>query len=199
MIYGHFTLYFKTVIYHEENLLLVEDVVCLGYVGGNGVQAWDPLNDTDVQNYAEGKIEKDIFVTYSAMSQASHARGLTTWRSITGVMPASLSASFEVNELMRYPGAVKFGEFWGFHSDARDYGQTAFQVGSDVSARRSNVICMQAAQRKYQPHTKTWSLHIRSSEHWGDKVYAGVGKVRDGTELRLEMPKTSEISSISLN
>ena len=55
MHYAHLSLYSKTVIFAKEKLILARNILCKGYVGGNGTRFFDPLDE-------EGGMWKSIIV-----------------------------------------------------------------------------------------------------------------------------------------
>lgn len=46
--YGHFTMYAKTVVLRHDMIVRADNVLCLGYNGGNSTRVWDPLSPAHV-------------------------------------------------------------------------------------------------------------------------------------------------------
>lgn len=194
MIYGHFTLYFKTIIMFPERIVIAENVYCNEYVQGNGTEVWNPFDETHMSEYTSGNLICDVFVTVQFMKDTGSVR--STWRSITGQMPRSMSVDASVDNLVFFPGCAAFTEYWSISPNGPDRERYRADGSNDS---KSNVICMQELQLRYDPSERKYSSVTRDSGHFGPNVYAGCGDVRSGGECKFEVPFYSQIKSMSLN
>lgn len=198
MIFGHFTMYNKTVVFYPEKITIGQNVFCESYIGGNGVGVWNPNNEYELESYKSGELIRDMFVTQGPMNKAATA---TYWLSMTGFMPTSLNTTNEVGEMVWYEGCSAYSNFWNWRTDARtDYGiQSQFRPTSE-SERKSNVICMQEVQIKWDPANHRWDLEnaVVDAGHWGEYVYPGCGKVRAGLKATFEHPNYMPTKSIGM-
>lgn len=195
-IYGHLTMYNKSVVFSPGMIAMEENVYCRQYLGGNGVRVADPLNPSHTSAYHSGTIPFDAFVTLTPLNAVNrHER----WRCITGSdLPTSLSAAPEVAETMAYPGAAGFAQFWQMQCSGRTYLSSQYRCAADVSDRKLNVICRQMMIMKYNPQTKANDRATLDAGHWGPQVYPGCGQVRNGRGFHLLPPTYMPTKTTSL-
>lgn len=197
MIYGHFTIMFKTIVTNPAMIVVAENVFCNAYLGGNGVETWDPLSEDHVQSFGSGNLICDVFVTVNLMAIAP----TTTWRSVTGTLPRALGVSEDVAEAMLYPGCDAFASFWKMSGDVIDTSATAryHALPSNIAERKFNVVCMQELQLRWDPREKRMSSLTPDAGHFGDRVYPGCGLVRKGHAQGFEVPWYATTRSITLS
>jgi len=199
LIFGNFTVYTTTVVLNPQMIALQHNTFSNNYIGGNGTRVWDPFNELHLNAYKAGEFINDIFFLLVPQKWVTYNR--QSWMSLTGRMPRSLNVTADVNELVNLPGCDGWTKFWGFNTDGREYGNSTFgQYRSHVSPfeRKCNVICMQTFQIDYNPSTKLWDQVIESSDHWGPRVYPGVGRVRMGKKIGMEIPSYSLTKTVKL-
>lgn len=200
MIYGHYTMYSKTIVLHPEMLILGHNAYCDGYISGGGVLAWDPLNDDHESEFKDGILNRDLFVTLLPMNYTRGERAALAWRSFTGQMPSSLNVAEEVNRAVFYPGCHAVAAHWGMSAEAGQYGpnKTYRALVDDYSERQTNVICMQAFQLKWDANKGDYLSVVLDKGHWGDRVYAGMRQVIDGQAHTFEIPFYHDLKTMRL-
>jgi hypothetical protein len=171
--YGHFTMYNKTVIWSRQHLIVIRNVFCKDYLGGNGTRVWDPLDPLDVDNYHQNELTRDMFVLPIPISCHTNSRHMD----ITGQYHPSLSPSKELNEETNLFRMDIFVRHWGWNQHQRD--PTVKFFWADVSPRM-NTICFQAHQGVWNQASKNWDNIITEKGHWGQNVYPSCGKTRKG-------------------
>jgi len=145
----------KTVVLNPEKVIITRNVYCNGYLGGHGVGVFNPNSHADKNDWLDMKVDKSIFVTMGPMSRS---RTRHQWASITGRMPASIPCTQEVEAEMQYEGCDAFADFWGFRTDAKQYGPyVPYSTQSEAVDRKHNVICFQEFQQTYDPQTDKYS------------------------------------------
>jgi hypothetical protein len=190
------------VVFAPEKIVVAHNVYCESYIGGWGVQVWDPLDTGAVQDYADGKMSADMFVTIRPMKD----QNLTKWRSLCGFMPKSMGVSGDVNQLVWYPGSHAVSTFWGFCTESGANGDYAGQgsigsryvVGVNQMERKMNMVCMQGVQLKWEPSTKGFTTVVLDAGHWGDKIGVGARSVVDGHKLCFDEPFYSTSKVVQL-
>ncbi len=203
MIYGHFTVYNKTIVHDSAKVAIAQNVYCRAYLGGNGVRVWDPLDPTHVAAFTSGELICDMFVTSRLMRDSLDDNKRTWWRSLTGRMPSSMSVTRDVAQLVWYQGCEAFSQFWQLHTDAKDYFDDTYRCSATNEAgnpadRKANVICMQELQMKWSPADGKYSHIVQDKGHWGEKVYPGCGRVRAG-DGSFEIPEYLALNTTSLH
>jgi hypothetical protein len=179
VVYGHYTLYLRTIVTQPERIIIAYDIYSTGYFGGNGPDVWDACDEDDVSGFADNVMARDIFVTYQAMNESgSNGKNSSSWRSLTGIMPSSYSVSSDVNEKMHYPGCAGVAQMWGWKTDNIDFNDRSYHAMLSDHGNRSNVICFQDFQIRSTGSGGFEST--REAGHWGPHVYEGCGVVRDG-------------------
>lgn len=193
MIFGHFTVYFKTVVSCPDRIVIVEDVVVTDYIGGDNLIPNVPTKIAKM-NYENGNsFHSDVFVTASPMNSVARVKSLSNFRSVSGRLPKSLSANDEVSRMMRYVACDAVANFWGFSTDnsSVDFNIHRFntQCYYEEPERRGNVLCFQEHQFKYQTASNDLTFEIRDAGHLGDK-YPGIGKVWSGDKPLIQNPNS---------
>ena len=161
---GHYTVYNKTIVFYPEKLVLGKNVYCKKYLGGNGVDVWNPLSSDQVNSYKQNKLTRDIFVTMGPMNRAVTS---TSWLSMSGKMPSSLAVDAEVAKLVWYPGCTGLATYWDWQTDMKNYANSQYKSEFESGERRFNFICLQEFMKKYDPATGTHSRFVESMDHWG--------------------------------
>jgi hypothetical protein len=200
MMYGHFTLYNRTVVREPAKIIIAQNVFCDEYVGGNGVEPWDALDDSHMTAYSCNQFICDMFVTL--VPQMSTDKEVYNWRSLTGRMPSSLNVSQDVADRMWYPGCTAVSSYWKFQTDVGSYGSSTkkpYQAYVPrAETRKQNVICMQELQLRWDPHKRDFLDLIEDCGHWGSNVYPGCGLVRNGQKTYFDVPFYKPTKQMSL-
>ena len=181
MHYGHFTLYNKSIVYKSDNVYLAENIVATGYVGGNDVS----MNTLDSLLRDDGE-RKSFYVALvpaveGAGDDAGPAASYYNPMDVTGKFAsniphlANLDAEIgNTNGHLHYAGATFYAHLWQFSNSSQrlnnDY------VYAEVHG--DNTVCFQGHQTAYNPAKGDFSFTTVNTGHFGDRVYAGCGKVR---------------------
>jgi hypothetical protein len=197
MIFGHFTLYFKTIVFNPECIVIMRDIYSNAYIGGNGRRSWDPLSQAHTEAYASGDMGvASIFWTFAPMNRAS----CHWWQTITGEMPEHMPCSPDVRATMRWEGCEAWSEFWGYKTNGSSSHSplTAYSSVNNPNDRKHNVICIQDFQQKYDPSTGTYSKTVLNKGHWGEhSCYPGAAKVMRGVAKYFDVPSYMPVNKTS--
>ncbi len=164
-------------------MFLAEDIFSMGYVGGDDCNFFTTRDDYSsyLANY---DAEKSLFACIVPYGSGDYANPLD----ITGRLPSDKAASGR--DLMHYATAPFYKSYWQFDNQN-------FSDGSEShyhnNANRVNTICYQGHQSMYSIADRTFSLVIKNTGHWGDRVYPGCGKIRNGFAKALEPVSYSNI------
>jgi hypothetical protein len=202
MIYGHFTMYSKTIVLQPGMIAMYRNIYCAGYDSGAGVAVWDPLNQAHVRANSDAAVVCDMYVTLVPMCATTS--DTQTWRSCTGECPMSLQATNEVSRAMWYEGCTAVSEQWGWKTSGKLYGTQAVTGAgsydeSGVPGHQQNVICMQQFQMRYDPIARDYTKVTIDAGHWGPQVYEGMKKVINGHAGVFEHAWYSKTKSIGLH
>jgi hypothetical protein len=86
------------------------------------------------------------------------------------------------NGYEHYPGASVYSFLWGMSNQT----QTLQQEYTYAEYNSNNTLCFQGHQQMYDPESKKFDLTTVNTGHFGDRIYAGCGKVRRGHMKYLE-------------
>lgn len=155
MIYGHFTMYFKTVVMNNAMITIDRDIYCTRAVGGSGRASWDPNNPTHTAAYKNHQLSTaSCFWTFAPQDRAD----CHWWQSLTGALPASMPGDNNVADRLKWPGASGFAAHWNYSTGGSDHSvNMPFKWRTDRNDRKHNVICVQDFQMKYDPMEKRYS------------------------------------------
>jgi hypothetical protein len=183
MIFGHYTIYTKTIVKQPEKIVMARNVYCRSYDGGNDATVWDPLDPHHLKAFASKKLECSIFVTAGFMSKAVNNR--STFLSFTGEMPSTIPCTADVANHVRYEGCSAVAKHWGYKTNGRDYRMNQpYRSEANMNERQYNVICMQYYQSQWSDTTRSFSRTTLNAGHWGkDAPCPGNAAVIRGTRL----------------
>lgn len=181
MMHFTFAMYYKGIVHSGRDLLRIPDVYCRRYVGGNGLQTWDPTNPSHVSLYTtntqQNEIAKDGFVKACDMW---HDHSTTTVRDITGEFPAKFPATREDKERTQYPGSKTLCQKWRW-TNANVMKEDNYYNQSQYVPRWNTILC--------QDHQGMWdgkggfSRIIENRGAWGNNIYNGCSSDRSGGTL----------------
>lgn len=178
MHFGNFTLYSKTVIWDNRYITHAKNVYCRDYLGGNGSKIWDPLENSDVEDYRTNNLIRDMFLIAIPINWKTDSFHLD----ITGKYHPSLCADEEANLNTLFPNAEIYADWWGWRN-VKDPMDRSY--GSDI-APRFNTLCFQAHEGMYNYGSGDFTRIITEKGHWGDRIYPGCGRVRQGWDKYLK-------------
>ena len=176
---GHFTFYSKAVVKNPKNYIIVEDVFCRGYVGGEGSKAYNDADDY-LDDRRAGRVGRDKSIIAVAVPKDSR-KDLGPVLDITGRFHPSIYERFAGDDpgdstLEHYPnsqyvyGALRLQESDPFRQTDEDPFINRVQ--------RLNTVCFRGHQMEKE--NGSWKVTQVNEGHWGPNVYPGCKKVRDG-------------------
>jgi hypothetical protein len=196
LVFGQYTMYHKTMVHDKSRIMIVPDIISHGYEGGNGHEFWNPTDSfNDVDDYQSNNLTKDIFVCNVPINW----RPKKNYMDLTGAHHPdieSLSAGAEdataasIREL-HYPTAALYSQLWGWRTaDQQPLDKKFFY--DHAHSPKFNTTCFQQMQWQFQynPGSKSGRLSdfVTEKGPWGENVYEGCGRVRNGTEKFFRVP-----------
>ena len=177
--YGNFTFYSKSVVYRQQNVYLAEDMFSTGYIGGNGTEFFTEYQDMeDYNNGIENQRHKSIFAMLAPYSDVEYNNPID----ITGRYSGDTQA-LNVDERMQFASAGFYRKLWNWGSHGQvPPGRSKFETPDAAQ----NTVCFQGHQAMYNPGSSMFDVVIKNTGHWGDRVYPGCGKVRQGMQKVFE-------------
>ena len=174
---GNFTLYLKSIVYKQQNVLLAEDIFAMGYVGGDDCNFFKETDDyrSFMTTYVPNRSLFACMVPYGN-------RDYDNPMDITGQLPNDTSPSASDGR-PQYETAQFYKSYWNFDNSSYVDGSAPHY---HATAGRANTVCYQGHQSMYSIQDRTFNLVIKNTGHWSDRVYPGCGKVRNGFSKALE-------------
>jgi hypothetical protein len=177
--YGNFTFYSKSVVYRQQNVYLAEDMFSTGYVGGCGSRFF--TNQKNMEDYSNGNTQRhaSIFAMLAPYMSSEYNNPID----ITGAYSGDLHPLGVDDTGLHYASAGFYKAYWNWSENSAPLaGRSKF----DTPDSAFNTICFQGHQSMYNPSNSMFDLVIKNTGHWGDRVYPGCGKVRQGMSKVLE-------------
>lgn len=176
---GHFTFYSKAVVKNPKNYIIVEDVFCRGYVGGEGSKPYKNADDY-LNDRRGGRVGRDKSIIAVAVLKGTR-KVLGPVLDITGRFHPSIYERFAGDDpsdstLEHYPqsqfvySALRLQESDPFRQTDEDPFINRVQ--------RLNTVCFRGHQM--EKDNGSWKVTQVNEGHWGPNVYPGCKKVRDG-------------------
>lgn len=191
--FGNYTFYSKPVVKTPRNYTIIPDCFAQGYISGEGTEFFRPgvigqrqVGNAAVNAYQMGDLEEAI--SAGTLGSPECKKSLIAWRvprgegkklkeaiDIMGRFPGQLR-DFESSEEPHFPGAGALASMERIEEldQNRNDDHYLHQV------QHVNTVCFRGAQ---------WTNGIfsdRNRGHWGDSVYPGVLKVRDGALAHMD-------------
>lgn len=197
MIFGHFTMYAKSVVFRPEFIVHIENILPSEYVGGTTASCWNPLDKWDRQAYHQGEMIHSCFVFPMDPNEKIERQTID----ICGQFHPDLQGQDEPGGMqLHYRAAQILSHVWRWSHprenplESRGFGPSA--------PLRYNTICREMFQVKYQHRgngTGDYTHYTINQGHWGPRVYAGCGKVRGGgSSMYLEPVPYSGTSTMAI-
>jgi hypothetical protein len=183
--YGNFTFYSKSVVYTQQNVYLAEDMFSTGYIGGSGSEFFSSYQD--MEDYNNGVItrHKSLFAMIAPYTDVEYNNPID----ITGRYSGD-SAALNVDERQHFATAPFYTKLWNWGSQGQvPPGRSKFEQPDAAQ----NTVCFQGHQSMYNPATSMYDVVIKNTGHWGERVYPGCGKVRQGMSKELAAPNYNNI------
>ena len=189
---GHYTFYSKSVVKRPKNYVIIEDIFAQGYVGGEGVRAFGmdaemtPLGgdryakDEYMECRSQGNLGKGGYPSIVVVA-TNTVDGLHSCIDITGRFHPSVyerfHGDFQSAQREHYPASKTVFEALQL-SDMDPYRATdADEFVNRV--QRINTVCFRGCEGTTSD-AGVFKVTQLNQGHWGENVYPGVRKVRDG-------------------
>jgi len=177
---GNFTFYSKSVVYRQQNVYLAEDMFSTGYVGGDGTEFFE--EQSDYENFCNGGTgrHKSIFAMLAPYSSSEYANPID----VTGRYSGNLAPLNDPDVTkLHFASAQFYSWLWNWSEQSADQPSRCHFDSADATP---NSLCFQGHQSMYNPSNSMFDLVVKNTGHWGDRVYPGCGKVRQGMNKLLE-------------
>lgn len=190
---GHFTMYAKTVVHDNSQIVVAPNAFCRAYLGGNGVTINDPTDRKHIARFKNGYSHGSAFW----VPVEANWRRNSFHMSVVGRYPEDLPAGATHSEGTNFTIASEFGKLWGLHAVN---GNITASHTSGLQAAKQNVIVFSEHAMLYDPSTKGWTRVARDKGHWSDLVYPGCGRVRDCRQgfMYFKPPKWASTNTVAL-
>lgn len=179
--YGDYTQYQTSVVFNPRNLIVMHNVLCRDYLGGNGTQCWDPLDDEHLDAYSKNALIADVFV----VPELGNWKNPGSVLDLTGQFHPDLRVDRQANDFTRYTVSTLLTEIWGWSNRKSPAGMT---YHSKYHQARFNTLCFEAYSRYYNHSNKLLSTVVSEKGHWANCVYEGCGAVRRGNSHQFKPP-----------
>ena len=177
---GHYTFYSKSVVKRPKNYIIIEDIFSQGYVGGEGITPFSSNADDDdslARHISEGTLGKGG--SPSIIFVATKGKPTSDCLDITGRFHQT------VYDIYNEAGARE-EHYIGSGSAYEDMKLKMLEpYRKDVEdtyvqrVQRFNTVCFRGMQYNLNKDNKMELTQLNTG-HWGENVYAGVRKVREG-------------------
>ena len=176
---GHYTFYSKSVVKKPKLYCLIEDVFSQGYVGGENVEPFENAKAyRDARDEGTLGREGPSLVVVSTKPEA--AANIKNCIDLTGRFHPSMYERFngaykDINN-SHYPGAGVVFDVLGL-ADIDPYRQTDNDEFLN-RIQRVNTVCYRGCEGRESGGK--FEITQLNQGHWGENVYPGVRRVRDG-------------------
>jgi len=178
---GHYTFYSKSVVKRPKNYIIIEDCFSQGYVGGEGVKYFkkgDTAADSLGAHLAAGTLGKggspSLIAVKTDREPDSAVLDLTGrfHQTVYDIYNDSGSATEHYQGSGSAYDQMELGMLEPYRQNITDeYVQRV---------QRFNTVCFRGMQYERKEDGKPMVLTQLNTGHWGENVYAGVRRVRDG-------------------
>jgi len=186
---GHYTFYSKSVVKRPKNYVIVEDIFSQGYVGGEGTELFPTANKSEEyrEAQAQGTLgkggSKDIIVVAIPPGKAAD---LATCLDLSGRFHPSVYERFHANvqdqSKEQYPSSASvYGVLNLKNSDpyrVTDNDEFMNRI------QRVNTVCFRGCEGVRD--NGSFKVTQLNQGHWGENVYPGCKRVRDGENIFLK-------------
>lgn len=189
LMYAQYTNYHKTIVWDNRKILVTADVLPSQYLGGNGVEIWDPMDvENDLDDFMRGVMTRDMFACAVPANWLPRDHKLD----ITGEHHSSIEASTVKDGTLHYPSAKVYANRWQWETSEYNVLNKTYFCGDDPVTRKHQTLCFQDVQFGYQWNGMRgggdFSKVIIEKGHWGPDVYEGCARVRRGKEKYFAKP-----------
>lgn len=176
----HQTMYMTSIVHNPRNVYVINDIYCQRYLGGMGTKFWTV---TEYHNKAANRRKKDIICTMlpphmpEKMKQVIDVRGQFLTQARLGLVDPDSQSTF------CYPGAARTAYIMQWQNIAQ--GRRSADPSNRGGGIDINYICWQGVQFSYNTSKGDWGDCITEKGHFGENVYPGCGRVRNGHDRTL--------------
>jgi hypothetical protein len=186
---GNFSLWAKSLVQAQENIAIARDIYCKSYICGGGTKFWKYYNQQHRDIYL-GEIspeDHDLADLHCVAVPASWTPA-GPYMDITGNYDPAYCSN--VSNEVHYPTAPLYASYWGWAHREGDEGRNPWNIEMwSVQEPRYNTIVCQGHQKGWV-HTGQGQGEVeivnQGQGHWGENVYPGVGKARNGFEFYIK-------------
>jgi hypothetical protein len=204
-IEAHYTCHMKTVITRPQNVMVLRDIQCDGYVAGGGVRWFgdvtsgnDAPTDENVQTDLNDRLDFSHEHDNQYASMLAFIHPFTASGRIVPDNAFSLSSSalpWEVGNgtdtQINFPGGVKF---WKAYQSLFQLGQVT--SGQDPASLKNrdfirngsfnNAVCLLGPHRSFSPFTESFFDLTAGQGHFGPDALPGDARWRRGEAINVE-------------
>lgn len=173
---GHYTFYSKSVVKRPKNYIIIEDCFSQGYVGGEGATYFDKTSLA--KHVSEGTLGKGGAPSLIAVKSKGEPKDQCI--DITGRFHQT------VYDIYNEEGAGE-EHYYGSGSAYNDMDLGMLEpyranINDEYVQRvqRFNTVCFRGMQYTRKEDDKPMVITQLNTGHWGENIYPGVRKVRDG-------------------
>lgn len=180
----HYTAYLSAVVFQPRNVYVVEDLFCERYLGGMDTTFWKRSEYTKA---GANRRSKSIL----CLPLPPNQNKMNDWKiDMRGQFYTEQRLGLVDDERFNTPcymGMDRIQHLMGWHDPIRR------NRGHDATSYRFssipvNYLCGQAVQFHWNSKGRTWDQPITEKSAFGDRVYPGCGKVRNGHLRYLQRP-----------
>ena len=208
---GHYTGHFKAVVTKPQNVMVMRDVACAGYVAGGNTRWFAQKEEADGFDSQSARdnlmsrlsFDDDVTDKYASMlafpAHEGQFRGgqLDTCMSVTTrLLP------WEVTNTSTHGSFPGGHAMFGQYANKLNLGQVHY--GEDMKAAENqdfisqgstnNSTCFVGPHRKYDPFTKTFMSLTPGQGHFGPDAIPGDARWRRGESVSLKTARDSLVS-----
>jgi len=175
---GHYTFYSKSVVKRPKNYIIIEDIFSQGYVGGEGVEVYS-VDDfqRDMEDGQLGKGGRPSIIAVASQMPESDVLDITGrfHQTVYDIFSDNGSSQEHYKHSSSVYSALGLTMIEPYrHNIMDEYIQRV---------QRFNTVCfrgMQYTQVTDKDGNTSFKLTQLNTGHWGENVYPGVRKVREG-------------------
>ncbi len=211
-IEGHYTGHFKSVVTKPQNVYVMRDVCCGGYVAGGNCSFFAKKKDGTYDLDTAGKaimnrlsFYDDVAAKYPSMlafpmaPSQWNSGSMDTVMSVTSRLLPWEVQQHGVSEHNSFPGGQ---EMFAQYANKLELNQIHY--GEDMRANENmefisqgstnNALCFLGPHRKYNPFSKSAFELVPGQGHWGPDAIPGDARWRRGEAVSLKSARESMVS-----
>ena len=208
----HYTGHFKAVVTKPQNVLIMRDVACAGYVAGGNASFFTKDDKTHTLERARTALQErlsfadDVGAKYGSMlafpateQQLEANQGFDTVMSVTSrLLPWELTGP-NARDHSSFPGGQRV-----YAAYEKELGLSGVHYGEDMKAAENqdfisqgstnNAVCFLGPHRKYDPFTKSFMSLVPGQGHFGPDAIPGDARWRRGESVSLKTARDAMTS-----